>query len=162
MGLFLCDVCNEQLGPAPHVCDLAKVREYVDRLEDQARVAERRLEDVRNAVYKILQPLDGLEKREEGDVLVSGEWLRKLWAAAQCNWDLMAEARTADSFLTCWIATHRVLRKAFDVFRTGKGLTLQEKLQALREACNQASEVLGYQSSKLDMSVEDVIQNRRD
>lgn len=153
MCLILCKVCDEELTHT-HVCNPEKIIAYVDRLRREARTAESKLSEIQNAVMKVLQPIPHLENEE---VTVKTEWLRKLWNAANCQWD---EVKTADSFLVHWMATHRILCEAFDVFRSkkyGKSQTLLEKLRDLREACDKAKETLGYQESNLDMSPEDLV-----
>lgn len=154
MGLFLCPMCNEHLTlDPPHVCEREKIIAYVERLEHEARLAEHRLSEIQNAVMKVLQPLSSLDGEE---VTVKTEWLRKLWDAANCRWH---EAKIADSFLVHWMATHRILCEAFDLFRSkkyGKSQTLLEKLKDLRDACDKAKETLGYRDSNLDMTPEDL------
>ena len=157
MGLFLCDVCLAQLEPgsmSPHVCDPEKARKHAKYQEDRAIAAEGKLEVVRNAVFMLLHQLPSLNTEQ---VNVSGEWLRNLWKAADCQWD---EVKTADSFLVRWMATHRILRESFRLFRSkncGKVESLLSKLQLLRQACDKAKEVLGYQDSKFDLTPEDVL-----
>lgn len=58
------------------------------------------------------------------------------------------------------MATHGILCKAYDLFRSkryGKVETTLEKLQNLRAACDRSKEVLGYHDSNLDMTPEDVL-----
>lgn len=155
MGLFLCDLCDQHLGVAPHVCEPADIRKHVQTLELRAQVAERKWDDIRNAVFMLLQSLPTLVGES---AVVETEWLRKLWAAAECR---HYEARTADDFSLRWMATHNVLRFAFGLFRSkanGKVATRLERLQSLRKACNHAKEVLGYQSSVFDVSPEELAQ----
>jgi hypothetical protein len=150
----MCRMCGGHLSlDNPHVCDPEKVRERMEELEHQARIAEHRLSDIQNAVMKVLQPLPNLEGEE---VTVKTEWLRKLWDSANCQWH---EAKTADSFLVHWMATHRILCEAFDLFRSkkyGKSQTLLEKLRELRDACDKAKDTLGYRDSNLDMTPEEL------
>jgi len=151
----ICDICDKALGwtPHEHVCDPEKIREHVHELRTRAAVAENRLNSVQDAIFKLLEPLPSLN---DETVTVKSEWLRKLWESAQCQWH---EAKTADSFLVRWMALHRILCEAFDLFRSkkyGKTQTLLEKLKDLREACDKAKETLGYQDSKLDMTPEDL------
>jgi hypothetical protein len=152
LGLFLCDICDEQLSLEVHVCEPDKIRARIQKLQDATRIAEFRWDKVRNAVYMILQslPLLGDEK-----VVIEAEWLRRLWDAADCRW---YENTSADNFLVRWIAVHRILSEAFDVFRSKKNETLLVKLQALKKVCDEAKEVLGYQNSILDLMPEDLIE----
>ncbi len=152
----ICPTCDEPLGWTPHVhvCKPEVIEAYVHRLKEEANTATRRLEDVRDAVFRLLEPMPQIEKLEE--VTVSTEFLRKLWQSAQCQWH---EAKTPESFLVRWIALHRILCEAFDLFRSkkyGKVETLAQKLTALKEACNHAQDVLGYKDSNLDLTPEDL------
>ena len=158
MGLLLCDVCLSRLelgSTSQHVCDSEKAKKNVKQLEGRASNAENKLEDIRNAVYMLLHQLPSLNAEQ---VNVSGEWLRNLWKAADCRW---SEAKSADSFLVQWVATHRILCEAFRLFRSknhGRVETTLSKLQSLRQVCDRAKEVLGYQdSSKFDLTPEDVL-----
>jgi len=154
MGLFLCDVCNQQLGTPPHVCNREDIKKYVDDLEERATTAEFRLNDVKNAVLMVLEQLQSIEGEE---VTVKTEWLKKLWAAAKCQW---YEAKDASAFLKRYIALHRILCEAFDLFRTKKGETLLLKLKNLREACDSANSLLGYEKNQIDklsLTPEDIV-----
>lgn len=154
MGLFLCDLCNAHLTLDPHECDKEKILRNIQQLEERARIAERNLDDVQNAVFKLLEPLGSLDGEE---VTVKTEWLQWLWDAARCKWH---KADTAKSFLCHWMATHRILCEAFDLFRSkkhGHVETKLNKLKHLREACDKAKEVLGYQDSNLDLTPEDLV-----
>ncbi len=154
MGLFLCSVCDEQIGFGSipeHVCDHEKIKALTSKLRDQANAAESKLHDIKNAVFMTLQQLPSLDPEE---VTIPTEWLRNLWKAAECQW---YSEKTADNFLSRWIATHRTLCEAFDLFRSKKSESKLEKLQALREACDNAAELLGYQDSKLDLRPEDLV-----
>ena len=157
MGLFLCHICNEQLGfENPHKCDPETIRKYVGSLQDAARLAERRLDDMQNAVFMLIHELPSLEGEE---ITVKTKWLTRLWEATKCRW---YEAETKEQFLVCWMATHRILCEAFDLFRDekhGKKETLLQKLVALKEACTNAQEFLGYKDSKLHLSPEDICKN---
>ena len=83
MGLFLCDICNEHLTLEKHVCNPEKISNYIHKLQDNASIAERRLSDMQNAVFMILQELPSLEGEK---ITINAEWLRRLWCAAQCRW----------------------------------------------------------------------------
>lgn len=159
--LIICDLCDKDITSTPrHVCDRADIRAYVTRLVDDNRAAERDLDDIRNGVYKLLQSLPNISGTEE--VVVRTDWLRRLWSAAACQWH---EAKTADSFLVSWLATHRILSRAFDLFRSEnrrQKVTMRDKLQSLKDACVQAQKVLGYEDSKLDLGSDDVVRLCRD
>ncbi len=142
MGLFICDLCNEELCIS-HSCKPENIRKNFEYLEAKARQAENRLEEMRNAVFRLIEPLQTLDKEE---ITVKTEWLRKLWDTTQCQW---YEAKTPEQFLVRWMAMHNVLRKAFDLFQSKRSGT--DKLKILREACESAKEILGYQDSKFDL-----------
>ncbi len=155
MGLFLCKCCGKQLSLDEHICNKEDIEKYVAELENDARIAGYNLRTIQNAVFKLLQTSSALSDSEY--TVVETEWLKNLWKAAECQW---YESKSSDNFLVCWMSLHRILRKAFDLFRSktnGKSETLLQKLQSLREACDKAKETLGYQKSNLDMSPEDLI-----
>ena len=155
MGLFLCDLCDQQLGfDGNHFCATANIRKKNERLEKDKRTAERRLDEMQNAVLMLLKELPSLAVER---INVDAKWLRRLWDATQGRWD---EAKTADEFLSHWLATHRVLCEAYDVFRTekyGHPQTLLQKLTDLRIVCDSSKKVLGYEASDFDMTPEDLV-----
>jgi hypothetical protein len=154
VGILICRTCDVDItGDGNHVCSQKAVLALVERLREETRTAEQRLSDIRNAVFRALEELPG---REGELVAVPFDRLRQLWDAAQCRW---YEATTADDFLARWLATHRILCEAFDVFRSvkcGKRETLLEKLLALRAACDAARATLGYENSGFDLTPEDL------
>lgn len=156
MGLFLCDMCNEQLTfDSPHVCDPGKLRAYIAELELRARKAEHKLNVMEDAVLYTLKELPSLEGEK---IEVSTKWLRMLWQAAECRFDKYEEP---EAFIGHWMAMHRILCEAFDLFRSrkyGKPSNLLKNLQELKEACEIAKKVLGYQDSVLDLSPEDIVE----
>lgn len=161
MGLFRCDLCDENLGFIGgdiHKCDPEKIKSKIkmEKLQKLAMDAENHLEDIRNAVYKILQQLPSMDGPK---ATVDTDWIRRLWDAAECRW---WEAKTADSFLVHWLASHRILVEAFQLFRSkeyGKSVPKLEKLKQLREACDYARKVLGYDKDgdEFDVSPEDLV-----
>ena len=151
MGLFLCPMCDEQLMSSPHVCNPTVIINRIHKLENEVRLAESKLNNVKNSVFMLLQSLPSLE----GDsVSVETEWLRKMWHAAECQWH---ENKSPDKFLVRWIALHRILCEAFDLFRSNKKETTLEKLRFLKEACDSAKKVLNYEDSKLYLTPEDLM-----
>lgn len=153
MGILICEICNEHLPLCAeaydsHVCDPNKIEAHVKRLRNEKTEAEHRLSDIKDAVFKVIKDLPSLEGET---VTVKTEWLRKLWDSANCRW---YDAKTADSFLSEWLSTHMILCEAFDLFES-KGSLLQ-RLQKLREACDNANERLNY-NAKFDLSPEDII-----
>lgn len=156
MGLLICDSCNRQMDwGGEHVCKPNDIRYHVAELENRARVAEDNVSDMRNDMYWVLKDLPSLE----GDKLeVSGKLIRQLWDAVGGQW---YEHKTADSFLSMWLATHRILCEAFDLFRTkkkgGTTGTVLERLKELRRACDEARIVLGYLDSKFDVTPEELV-----
>lgn len=159
MGVLICDKCNEYLPLSPesldHVCDPEKIKEYVRYLKEEAENNRRKLDDIRNAVFNVLQELPTLEGEK---AIVKTDWLRQLWDAAQCQWH---EEKTADSFLVRWLVTHRILCEAFDLFESKEKGTFLDKLADLKQACLQAEETLNYGNkdgtSRLDLSPEDIV-----
>lgn len=151
MGLFLCKLCNAHLDMSPHKCDPEAIEAHIFQLENEKWQAQNHLNQVRNTIYNLLKPLETLEGES---VIVKGDLLRNLWSAANCEWH---NAKTADNFLSHWMALHKILRKAFDLFRSKKKETPLEKLNQLKNSVDTAKEVLGYQDSKLDLTLEDFI-----
>jgi hypothetical protein len=153
-------MCNEQLSlDPPHVCNPDDVREYVAELKLRADQAEHKLNLIDDAVLLTLKDLTSLEGEK---VEVSTKWLRKLWKAAECNFfDRYNELET---FLAHWMAMHRILRCAFDLFKSRKyaSSNLLKILQALKIACEDAKKILGYQDSLLDLSPEDIVKKTND
>lgn len=154
MGLFLCDICDEQLSDS-HVCDKEVIKKRISTLEERACLAERQSRDMQNAIFMILHTLPTLEGDE---VVVKTNDLKRLWEAAKCQW---FSAKTADQFLSCWMAMHKILREAYNVFRSRnfkKNLSLLEKLNNLHKACIESKPILGYQDSNLDKSPEQLME----
>lgn len=147
MGLFLCPLCDEKLS-ANHVCDKDRLLEHVQTLTRRAQAAEHQLLLTQNAVRMLLKDVPSMELEE---IRVKTEWLRKLWDATESKW---YKKETATDFHVKWMAVHRVLSEAFNVFKSKKSKTLLEKLTELKKFCEEAKIVLGYQDSKFDMSPE--------
>src|SRR5574343_756231 len=80
MGLFLCDLCNQQLSlkEVKHVCKPEDIKAYIDRLDDDRRVAERKLDDIREAIFQVMSEIPSFEEEK---VTVSTKWLKRLWEA---------------------------------------------------------------------------------
>ncbi len=165
MGLFLCDLCDKPLEWQtdekmwlPHVCLRESIRLKINNLEERCRKAENRLIDIQESVFRILTEI-GFPVDDNCSNLISNELLGRLWRAADCKWH---NADTASDFHSEWMATHRVLCEAFDVFRSkkyGNRETLLEKLTRLKESCDVAKKVLGYENSELDMTPEQLVKN---
>lgn len=156
MAFPICSLCDEPLsftGP-PHECSREKIMANITRLQDAERVASQKLEDMQNSVLVMLKEVGG---PFEGDkVTVNAAWLRRLWDATNNCW---YEAKNADDFLVQWMATHRILCEAYDVFRSkkyGHKQTLLQKLTDLREACDKSKPILGYNDSHFDVTPEDL------
>ncbi len=155
MGLFLCQICDEQLSfTESHVCKQEDIVNYIQRLRDDANRSRNFLNDIQNAVLMILQSLPTLDDEQ---ILVETKWLRKLWDAAQCQWH---ENKSVDKFLVRWIALHRTLSESFNLFRSKNHKTLLEKLTAVREMCDSAKKVLGYEDSRFDLTPEDLVSQK--
>ena len=62
------------------------------------------------------------------------------------------------------MSLHRILRSSYDLFRSKlyptQDKTLLGKLKSLKEAVDNSREVLGYQDSKLDMTPEDLLNDK--
>ncbi len=152
MGLFICDICNEQLN-GKHVCNLENVKKYVNELKESAMVSAKNLAEIQNAVFMILQELP---PPSSAAGWAADEWIDRLWEAAKCQHN---NIKTKEQFLVRWTTMHRILSEAFDVFRSvkyGKKESILDKLKSLKEACKTAQEVFGYQDSKLDLTPEDI------
>lgn len=151
MGLFLCDICNQELGTVPHVCKEEDVIGYIHHLEELSRGAQNKLQHIEDQVLKLVEKLPDLSGPE---CTISSDLVRAIWEAVDCQW---YEAKTADSFLARWMAMHHVLRFSFDLFRTRGIMTTADKLTRLVEACETAKEVLGYQDSVFNLNVADLL-----
>lgn len=154
MGLFLCSNCNKSLGSEIHICKHEDVKLYVEKLELRAREAENELRQIQDSVLLIMETLPTLDKEE---VLVKSELLENLWKSVKLQW---YKSEHPKDFLLKWMTLHRILTDCFYIFkpiRNGKKETLVEKLAKLKESCQHAQEVFGYQDSKLILSPEDLI-----
>lgn len=156
MGLFLCDLCDQELEEN-HVCDKAFILKRIKELRNAAQVAEDRLGQVQNAIFMIMaKDLAFTHLGICTKVSVEADWLKELWDASQCRW---GEAKTVNDFLSTWIALHDILCEAYDVFRTekyGHPQTLLQKLTDLRNVCDRSKKVLDYESCVFDMTPEDL------
>lgn len=159
MGLFLCQLCNDHLDfDRPHECDPVTLRKRIEELEMKARKAEHKLNVIEDAVQHLIKELPSLEGEK---IEVTTKWLRLLWKAAECRFDKFEEP---ESFLGHWMAMHRILCEAFDLFRSkkhGHPANLLVNLKELWEACERAKVVLGYQTSVFDLSPEDIVENAK-
>ena len=154
MGLFLCGLCDDHLTE-DHVCDRAKIKAKIDRLEDQWRKEYNSLERVKNSVYILLQSLPSLDEKH---VFIETKWVKDLWKAIDGSW---YEANTADKFLSRWIALHMILTKSFDLFRTRPYDSL-DKIKRLKQVCEEAKKTFGYEDIKFDLTPEEVLQEKKD
>lgn len=166
MGLFLCDMCNKDLmcgyredgNHEKHVCKEEDILSHINRLKDTAWKAENNLDSIRNAVLMTIHELPSLENEE---VTIKTKWIKKVWDAADCKWyEHNVREGGPEYFLLRWIATHRLLCEAYDLFRSskyGRVESLLTKLTNLKEAVDNSKEALGYQDIKLDMSPEDLL-----
>jgi hypothetical protein len=151
MGIFVCEVCGYEGGlgqPGGHVCHPSDVLLHVRELKASANEAHLQIRDIQNAVFRILEDVPSLEG---GTVEVKTEWLRRLWDAARCQRN---EDSSLDNFLARWMSMHRIMANAFDVFRFRKEESLVKKLTRLRQQCDHAMVVFGY-NSKLDLTPEE-------
>lgn len=161
MGLFLCDICNEQLSLEDHICKQEDIRKRIQYLEIEAGTARHHLNLVQDAVFLILKSIGDESSLDLDLVAVETKLIRDLWKAAKCEWH---DHKTEKSFLVMWMATHRVLCEAFSIFRKKsqgqiKPLNLLEKLTNLNKSCEEAKVTLGYESSKFDMTPEDLLKD---
>ena len=160
MGLIICPICDDHSGICvdhKHECTTENIIKNVKRLEEEAATAKRNLDKIQNDVMMLLHTLPSLDGEE---ISVKTDWIRTLWKAAKCNWD---GEQSADSFIARWLAIHRILCEAFDLFRGGRFNTkepLLHRLTVLKEMCVNAQEILGYNekgSSPLFLSPQDII-----
>jgi hypothetical protein len=163
MGLFLCDICNQNLSCCfkadgnyeKHVCKNEDILAYIDNLRNIAGKAERNLDEIRNAVFMTIQDLPSLTPEE---ITIKTKWIKQVWDAANCKWyENPYNHGGPDYFLGRWCSMHRLLCEAYDLFRSKKGESLLTKLTNLREAVDNSKVALGYQDSKLDMKPEDLL-----
>lgn len=154
MGVHICQMCNEHINfDDVHVCNPDKIKAYVSKLEEDVRDARNKLESMQNAVFMLVQELPSLGT---GAVCVDTKWVRQLWLATNCHW---YKVETVDDFHVQWLATHRVLCEAFDVFRAERlehSRTLLQKLTDLKEACAKAAELM-YPDSGLIITPEELV-----
>lgn len=157
-----CDICDEYIDYSgdKHVCNKSDILERFRFLEERATKAERRLERINDTALKLFSTLPELDLDM---VCVDVVWLKKLWEALECNWDY--QGNTLDLFHIQWMATHRVLCEAFDVFRSfhnhgiNKTPSLLEKLKVLHEFCIKAAKTCNYDDESLDMTPEELVKN---
>ena len=150
MGYFCCDLCLRPLNlDVAHVCDPDDVRRHVHELKDEAWKDREHCRQVRDRVLVLLAELPSLQGSE---VVVRTDLLRDLYAAAA---EPARPEKVADHFHARWASLHRILVSAFDVFRRERPLA--GLLTRLREDCLKAREVMGYQTSELPYSPEDVL-----
>lgn len=160
MGYPICDICDKGMGfDGDHVCDPENIKKFVDDCQKRAREAENKLDNIRNSILMLLQSLPSFG---DGEVSVDTDWIRKIWNAAECR---DYDAKTPESFLVQWLATHGVLCEAFSLFRTEEigrrdNTSTLEKLQALRKACDEAKEIL-YKNdgSPFDLTAENILES---
>lgn len=151
MGLFLCPKCDLQHIGTP--CKEEDIIAHVEQLKREKWEAEQKLDQIRNAIFMIIQELPSLE----GEIKVNKDWLDRLWKAGQCQW---YEAKTTETFLVRWCALHFLLSDTYDLFRKnryGKELSFLDKLKKLKKQVDRSQEVMGYQDSKLDYEPEDLV-----
>ncbi len=153
MGLLLCEICGEEFGGVnPHVCDPVKIVMHIQELIKSSHDAMAKTDNMRNAVFMLLQSLPSVEGEE---VTVKTKWLKDLWAASGA---VFYKPSSMEEFHQKWMALHLILSRSFDLFRDRKSNgTLQDKLKRLRTVCDNAKEVMGYQDSKFDLSPEDLV-----
>ncbi len=151
MGLITCKTCGEDMGLSvvavqAHVCDPNRIRSYVNALKVRTEIAERNLDLMQNAVYRLLEPLHPDEFQDGPTIMVETDWLRKLWDATLCVW---YGADTADSFLSRWLCLHMILSASFSLFKKDDNpfRTKLEKFRHLCEVCQRADGRFGYESN---------------
>lgn len=155
MGLFLCPLCNDHFTiDPPHKCNDSKITSYIKKLKTEAHEAEMNLHLMQDDILFLIKEIPSLEKEK---VEVSTKWIKSLWQYAGGNF-----YRTEDpvSFLSHWMAMHRILCEAFDLFRSKnykEPKNLLSNLKQLLEVCEHAKTVLGYEDSKFDLSPEDIV-----
>lgn len=155
MCLIICDVCDETLSDfSGHICNPEKIKSYVNELKERTIRSERKLDSIQNAIMLVVKSLPTLDGNF---VTIEKKLLDDIWNAAQCEW---FESKTADSFLTMWLLTHRVMCEAFDVFRStrfGHKQTLLQKLQYLKESCDEANSALYNNEDGFDCTPEELV-----
>lgn len=158
--LILCDVCNKDItgsgfnGAAKHVCSRDDIIAYVNQLTNHANDAERKLNQVRSAVLKILTSIPNIEKPTH---TFPADLITELWEAAVLR---DRDIETAAEYHNQWMSLHRILCEAFDLFRPlkhGRAETLLARLEALKKVCLHAQAIHGYTDSKLTLTPQDII-----
>lgn len=152
MGLFLCDLCNQQLDKN-HECDKQKLLDHINYLKEAETKSHLQINKIRDSILFLLHDIPTLNSDK---VEVKTELIRKLYESAGPILD--DKYNTAESYLVVWIAMHQILSSAFDLFRTRNKSNLYTKLSRLKEVCLHAKEVLKYKDTQLPLSPEDLIE----
>jgi hypothetical protein len=151
MGLFLCEVCNEQLTK-DHICDRQKIIDHIEFLKLQADKHHLQVTQVRDSILFLIKSLPSLDSET---VEVKTDLIREVYASAGDSWD--GKYKTADSYLIMWIAMHQLLSRAFELFKPKKKGDLLTKMKALKAACLHAKEILQYKNTDISLEPEDVL-----
>lgn len=164
MGLFLCEICGQQLhldqevedGRHHHACRPEDVKAHINWLKEEAIKSSSEIQSIRNAVYGVLQSLP-TEEHDCERFLIEATWLEGLWQAAGCATDgNHRQPSTAQNHLLRFYALHRLMSAALGVFRNLNGLSTHKKLERLRQEAEKTAKALGYAGS-MSLSVADVL-----
>lgn len=156
MCLIICRLCNEEIGFETHTCDPEKIANYINQLKQDLIDSGDKLECMANAVFMVLKDLP---KLDGNPVEVSPVWLQRLWEAVEGKY---YKADTADLFIIQSLAKQQILCAAYELFRDRKGKTLLEKLQRLKETCDNSVKALGYDNTKSPFTItpEDIVNKK--
>ncbi len=151
MGLFICQYCDKQMGDLPHICEYDDISKRIHELEQRARAAELHATHIGDEIKKLMTTLTTLDNPT---VTVSSELIRQIFNVINRD----KEYSFADSFIVRSMALHSILSRSFDLFRKiAHPSQLREKLIRLKECCESAKNILGFQDSHLPLTPEDVI-----
>lgn len=161
MGLFLCDLCDKDLGgftssSVEHVCNREDILKRIKTLANSAWKAENHLATIRSKTQLLIKELPSLDEEE---VIVKTKWLQDLWKATEAHHN-EGEGGSPTEFLSLWLFQQRVLCEAFDLFRSKTGRmpeTALVKLQNLRKVCDEAKAHIYPGGSPFDISPQDII-----
>lgn len=157
MGLFICELCDKPLlsSEGNHVCNHENVKNYIHSLKDKIQKAEWDLSQIKDSIVLLLKSVGDIEDLEPLTVIRS-QLLKDLWMSAKCQW---YDHKTPESFTRMYSTHLNLLRSAFNLFRSKSRPpgSFLDKLIDLKKACEDAKIVLGYQSSILDITPEDLL-----
>lgn len=152
MCLILCDICDanitgEVFNKIEHVCKREDIEKNVKKLTETMNFYQSKLNTVEELLHYYISEKVEIRQDEK-------EFLDKMMMAVSPNL-VSYSSETSESFLVKWLATHRVLCEAFQLFYKD-GRPILEKLKDLEDSIANARQVLKYTTSKDVMTSEEL------